>query len=322
MHAPGNVVTWEPSADLFLGFLAYLSGRNSLQLSHDSTKKAVAAVRFHALALTGKTPPAFLSMQTWKALKAIKKVGRQAKKLKRLPITAAMLLQMLVWLDQENFNDCMFITAACLGVRGLLRGGEYLAKDVDSVLLRRRDVKFVEGGIELFLRVTKTDTDVIVRLFRDPEGSTICPVKRVEEALRLGPNKDGDAALLQNSKGNPLSYSAVMTKLRWCVKKMGHNMEEGMFGTHSFRIGGATDLARMGLPGSVIQARGRWTSLTYLIYLRTADEDLRRAQHAQLSLANKHKDKSFQEALGLPFKLAEELDMESLDIATSFFSKQ
>ena len=41
-----------------------------------------------------------------------------------------------------------------------------------------------------------------------------------------------------------------------------------MYGAHSLRIGGATALAFLRIPGDQIQAAGRWHSGAYLRYLR------------------------------------------------------
>ena len=52
--------------------------------------------------------------------------------------------------------------------------------------------------------------------------------------------------------------------------------------THSFRIGGATALAQAGVPDYIIQIIGRWSSDSFLRYIRTPPESLRIFQHQRL----------------------------------------
>jgi hypothetical protein len=305
---------------MFLGFLAFMAGpKSGLGLSYSVVKKAVSAVRFFSIMYTGSTPPAFLSDQTWSALRSIRKSGKKGKKLNRMPITAAMLMAIVDSLPANDYDNVLFVAAACLGVRCLLRGGEYLRKDAESVILLRENVVFTSEGATLFLGDTKTDTNVSVRLFRDPEDSGICPVRRLHDAMEQAPNKDPKAPLLQLKSGKPLSYDWVMQKLKSCLKALGH---VGVVGTHSFRIGGATDLARLGMPESVIKAIGRWTSSAYTLYTRTADADLKKAQSAQYRLAYSLRRGALQDMLGLPTALASQLEMETLDTAISFFASR
>ncbi|MEE6468146.1 hypothetical protein FKM82_008176 [Ascaphus truei] len=53
---------------------------------------------------------------------------------------------------------------------------------------------------------------------------------------------------------------------RVCLERLG--MKAAQFGTHSFRIGAATEAARAGLAGEVIQRIGRWESKRYRSYVR------------------------------------------------------
>lgn len=320
LHARDGLVSWSPLANFFLGFLAFLAGAISgLGLSYGVVKKTVSAVRYYCILMSGVTPPAFQSDQTWAALRSIRKNGRKGKKLNRQPITAALLCKMADSMDCTTADNVLFMAAACLGVRCLLRGGEYLYKDEESVVLLRENVVFNDEGATLFLGDTKTDTDVSIRLFRDPEDSGICPVRRLQDAMEQAPCKDLKAPLLQLSNGKPLSYRWVMTKLKLCLEIIGF---KGTAGTHSLRIGGATDLARLGLPESVIKALGRWTSSAYTLYTRTADADLKKAHVAQYHLARSLRKGSIDDMIGLPSSLAVQLDMETLDTAVNFFANR
>jgi len=84
-------------------------------------------------------------------MKAIRKHGRRGKKLRRLPVTAALLCKIVDSLNPDSYEDLLFSAAASLGVRGLLRGGEFLQKDADSRILKRSDLTFTREGFSLFL---------------------------------------------------------------------------------------------------------------------------------------------------------------------------
>lgn len=72
-----------------------------------------------------------------------------------------------------------------------------------------------------------------------------------------------------------LSVTYVRTVLRQCMAAIGR--DASIYGAHSLRIGGATALAWLNVPGDQIQAAGRWHSGAYLRYLRETRE--RALQH-------------------------------------------
>ena len=74
--------------------------------------------------------------------------------------------------------------------------------------------------------------------------------------------------------GGILTVTYVRSMLRACMVAIGR--DGTVYGAHSLRIGGATALAFLGVPGDQIQAAGRWHSGAYLAYLRqTRDSALR-----------------------------------------------
>lgn len=315
---PQHIVDWSPSGDFLLAFLTFHAG---LKTSYESIKQYISAIRYYNTVLGDRQPLRLADPRISLAMRAVRKQNRVLHPLVRLPITSPMLVELLS--DSAGPTNVCFAAGACLGVRGLLRGGEYTVKDVGSRVLRRRDVTFIgDDKMEIFLSGSKTDqfgTGVVIKLFRDAAGSTICPWSRVKAALDAAKFKDGDSPLLQNKNGSPYKYTTLLSTLKSKVKKLGYDGK--VFGSHSFRIGGATDLARLKFPAHVIRARGRWTSDAFMLYTRTHDDDLRRAQAAQLSLPPKKAGKgALVEALGgFPLPLAYALDFENLDMAVSFF---
>ena len=89
---------------------------------------------------------------------------------------------------------------------------------------------------------------------------------------------------------NPLSGKALTTA---CIMQMTRQLmaaigEDPMqFGTHSYRIGGATALFAAGANETVIRTMGRWSSDIHRLYVRACFEDCcewtRRAGSAQVS---------------------------------------
>ena len=67
--------------------------------------------------------------------------------------------------------------------------------------------------------------------------------------------------------------------------------QEGAVGAHSFRIGGATDLADQGASPLLLQAKGRWSSDIGKIYARMT----RRAQLAASELMQRRAGRDLEE---------------------------
>ena len=59
---------------------------------------------------------------------------------------------------------------------------------------------------------------------------------------------------------------------------------------HSFRIGGATSLAKRGVPSHIIQIMGRWRSECYKLYIRFTHKEITDLQYnlANLKITNKN----------------------------------
>jgi hypothetical protein len=65
-----------------------------------------------------------------------------------------------------------------------------------------------------------------------------------------------------------LTYEAMLHSTHLIARGFGHNPQ--LFGTHSFRIGGASALLASGQRTEMIMRIGRWRSLTFLNYLRVS----------------------------------------------------
>ena len=153
---------------------------------------------------------------------------------------------------------------------GLLRCSEYTCSSRSSfstsTALLVPDITFSLNFsiMYVFIRASKTDpfrTGCTIRIaaVSDP----MCPVALMQQFLRVHPV--GSGPLFTFSPGRYLTRPDVVNfllrSLPYCAN----------INTHSFRIGGASTAASIGVPDSHIQILGRWSSNAYLRYLHLSD---------------------------------------------------
>jgi hypothetical protein len=128
------------------------------------------------------------------------------------------------------------------GVRGCLPGGE-------------QDRSLAQGGHDPHFQVP-WPAGLPVRAAARGLGSRagrapVCPL------APGGPHRD------------PLTYRELLGFIKANLPLLG--FPAALFGTHSLRIGGATQMALSGYSAAQIQAAGRWSSDCYLVYIRLGD---------------------------------------------------
>lgn len=204
----------------------------------------------------------------------------------RLPITVDLLQTMLALIpSQSNLSHCTIRAAFAIAVFGLLRCGEFaVTAGMDPLkLLRIGNVKLTEITGSLKLLTSKTDvfrkgvSIVIPCICDDVDRPSVgCPFHelnimircRREKSLSLSPASP--LFLLKN--GTPLSRSVVNQYLLFLCKTLG--LDSSRYTGHSFRKGGAQTLANAGAPDYVVQMLGRWSSSSYLRYIKTSQSEL------------------------------------------------
>ena len=72
------------------------------------------------------------------------------------------------------------------------------------------------------------------------------------------------------SNNQPLSYEKVASITDTLMRAIGEDPSQ--FGTHSYRIGGATALFAAGANETVIRTMGRWSSDLHRLYVRACYE--------------------------------------------------
>ena len=166
---------------------------------------------------------------------------------------------------------------------------------VKTLLISNLIPKWKDGKVKYFLlrlRVSKTD------IFRSgvdvPLGDGIGKIDPVNLILhmvslrkkiagrskKLAIRPDNFLFCLEN--GTPLSRADIRVYLKALVKKCG--WDEKRYTSYSFRIGGATSLAKRGIPSYKIQIMGRWRSDCYKTCIRYDHKDI---IETQFDMANK-----------------------------------
>ncbi|XP_073470547.1 integrase/recombinase xerD homolog [Aquarana catesbeiana] len=188
----------------------------------------------------------------------------------RRPVTFEILrgiVDKLGVVCSSEYEVVLFKVAFVLAFFGAFRIGELVSpsKKVQGGI-RLQEVQLDEEGVSIFLRKSKTDQGGRGRMVRiyPIHGSPQCPVGTVREFLKVRPDFQGP--LLVHQKGTWLSRFQFVAVFKKCLQGLG--LEEKDFSSHSFRIGAATEAARLGLDVEVIKRIGRWESNRFQSYVR------------------------------------------------------
>ncbi len=91
----------------------------------------------------------------------------------------------------------------------------------------------------------------------------VCPLAVLLEYLKVRPDSGTLFILLE---GKSVTRDWFIAKLRLCLESLG--LVASVYNTHSFRIGGATDLFDDNYPDMYIQEVGRWALNAFKRYIR------------------------------------------------------
>ena len=258
-----------PSAAALIGWIAFLFRVRSPALAASSISQYVTALR-SACHMLDVDAVAFDSHQLRYVLRGMKKVcPRRFLTEPRLPITIWLLADIFRVMPVDHPDTVVMQAALSLGVYGLLRSAEFLAKSFNPCPLARSDVTWHSDRAELRLRYTKGDvyhTGVLVTVFRN--DSLTCPYALLRLAFAKAPVQNQSAPALQKPNGEALAYKDVQKALFKYAALLG--LDPKRFKLHGLRIGGATSLAILGVPAHIIKAIGRWKSICYQTYTRTS----------------------------------------------------
>lgn len=210
-----------------------------------------------------------------KLREGLKRQGHQADS--RQPITYKLLgklVGMLPAVCSSQYEASLFRASFLLAFFGFLRVGEFtsLSKKAEtSHLIQISDISFVEIGMKVIIRYSKTDQrgrSTPLNFMRST-NTQLCPVDAVSQFVQLRSPHDGP--LFIHFNGEPLTRFQFSHVLKKCIRVIGLSPE--VYGPHSFRIGAATSAAMCGLSDIEIKALGRWKSSAFKLYIRPSQLD-------------------------------------------------
>lgn len=258
------------SNDTLMAFATWLYA-DPKRLEHKSIKSYLCHVK-HLSSALGLSNHAFACPRLRLILRSIRKARRCKARATRLPITIALLRRFAELSDLSVPADRLIFAALTVGVHGLMRSGELAIKvRRDNLepenLLTRSSVTWHDNHAVIHLAVSKTDpfregTDITIY----GNGATTCPFAALRATWDDAPKQFPSAPLFQHHDGTPLRYEQLNAAIKRLATSAG--LDPQSFSGHSLRIGGATSLAMRGFAQNVIQALGRWQSLSVQLYTR------------------------------------------------------
>ena len=202
----------------------------------------------------------------------------------RLPITPDILRRMRPFCQPAapSYDQALLWATMTVCFFGFFRAGEITVSTVGSfdpaVHLAWGDVSISENSrvVRVFLKRSKTDQFARgTEVFIGATGDELCPVAAISRYVAI--RGTGPGAFFRSAEGIPLTKARFVEQVRSALARAGLPLSG--YSGHSFRIGAATTAAQAGIPDSVIQALGRWSSQAFLRYIRRPREQLAQYSH-------------------------------------------
>ena len=181
--------------------------------------------------------------------------------------------------DKSNIEHANIRAALSLAFQGLLRGAEFAVdgKFNPKMNLTRADlVDITAERLVVMMRPCKNMQHLsgkTVPLIIGAGGLYVDAVAEIRNLIAVDPVLRADAAgtpLFRQASADggrvAISTKHVMSVTRALMASI--NEDPSQFGTHSYRIGGATALFAAGADPTVIRTMGRWSSDCYRLYVR------------------------------------------------------
>lgn len=185
-------------------------------------------------------------------------------KKKKEPITVELLQKMA-----ESMGVAPTLTDSRLLAMSLLTFAAFLRCD-ELVKLKCSDVKFQGDHMVVSVQSSKTDqlregAEIVIAR----TGNSTCPVAALEQYVRMAKIDTtstqrlfGAIVKMKNGErlrqGSSISYTRVREILLEKIRALGY--DPSLYGTHSFRAGGASQAANVGVPDRMFKRHGRWRS--------------------------------------------------------------
>lgn len=259
--------SWPIPLDHITQFIAYLSLN---RFSPSSVKCYVSGLNFyHKLKNFYDLTQVFVVRKLLDGIKRSKSPVPDA----RLPITYDILKKLIANLPiicNSKYEGILFSTAFILSFFAFLRVGEVTVPNKDTIAghtIKVENICCNDEIIQLHLHSSKNDQfgkGIILTITKQVD-TDFCPVRHLNKYLALRPKIGGP--LFCHYGGKPLTRYQFTAMLKKILSVL--NLSTlGQFGTHSFRIGGATHFAMLGYSNEEVQQMGRWKSDAYKTYIR------------------------------------------------------
>jgi len=201
----------------------------------------------------------------------------------RLPITPAVLQLIKQDLSSSTMPPVqkLLLWSVCtISFAGAFRVSEILAVNSSRFdplkTLLGKDLQLMEiqmgecmvPVLQITLKQEKTNkskTPTVIDIF-EADGP-LCPINAYRKWRLSSPPLEDDLPAFRTASGRALTNRDLNLYLADFTSKY-FPSAEGKFTSHSFRIGLASTLGKLGLPDSDIKAAGRWSSRCFETYLR------------------------------------------------------
>jgi hypothetical protein len=190
----------------------------------------------------------------------------------RLPITNDILSKIRAHMRLGTYEGKVMWAAFTFAHACLMRCGEFTTRSYkDKNYLSLGAWKWETGAKHgtVTLPRSKTSKEPI-DIYVFANGSDTCPAaamaKYMSARIKRRYSIRLDSPLFAIEDGTPLTRKALTKALRDALIAARVPKAE-LYKGHSFRRGGATSLARVGVPDSVIKTIGRWKSQAYQLYV-------------------------------------------------------
>ncbi|CAJ0940265.1 unnamed protein product [Ranitomeya imitator] len=229
--------------------MAFLSKMHAMGVSGSVARNRVSALAFHfKLRGWSDSTKHFLVSQLLKGWRRADKHGDN-----RRPISFDLLMSLVKAAEavcDSKYEAALMSAAFGLAFFGAMRVSEIVPTALNKPGgLRREDILICDDGLRIRICKSKTDQDgrgtwfPIFAINKD-----ICPLTLIRNYMRV--RKHGSQFFIHEN-GLPLVSGQFLAILRRTLSLLG--MPAAKFGTHSFRIGAATEASRAGLFESEIQ---------------------------------------------------------------------
>lgn len=268
----------------------FVSHLSLSSLSYQTIRSYLSAIRYLQISQGMSDPSLSNFCQLEYVLKGIRRSGAAIPKRHRLPITPELLRSIhRTWSQgQVGYDRIMLWAAFTLAFFGFLRAAEFTCNPTvnPSLWLSLADIQVDSHHnpqcMAVLLRCSKTDQfGAGVTLYLGATGNELCPITAMLAFLAIRQSSAGPLFVYQD--GSPLSRTRLVCALRQALSAVSVNVSP--FSGHSFRIGAASTAAKVGIGDAIIKTLGRWSSTSYMSYIKTPRDSLTAISR---SLAQQH----------------------------------